>query len=54
MYQPQEKFVVSLAMLHVMAAQNAKKKKTFPGNVNEQMDFSGFEPCPPRTNEELH
>lgn len=30
----------------------SKCKKAFPGNVSEKMDFSGFESCPPRTNQE--
>ncbi|XP_020894762.2 uncharacterized protein LOC110233779 [Exaiptasia diaphana] len=28
----------------------SKCKKVFTGNVSERMDFSGFEPCSPRTN----
>ena len=28
----------------------SKCTKIFPGSVNTKIDFSGFEPCPPRTN----
>ena len=45
-----ERSVGSLDMDPAMDVPNVKK--FFSGNVSERMDFSGFEPCPPRTNEE--
>ena len=48
--QQQERFADLLAMGQIRAAQSAKK--FFPGTVGTKIDFSGFEPCSPRRNNE--